>query len=86
MSIGGYKVRYFFDIEDGVDEVRDDEGLELSGLEAAKAEAVRTLPDLAKSGVPERDQRVVAIRVRDETGQAVLKASLTLAVEQVRGS
>jgi len=79
-------MRYLFNVERELEEIRDDVGLELDSLEEAKAEAVGALADIIKSGVPERDQRVIAIRVRGVTRQTALKASLTLAVEQVQGA
>jgi uncharacterized membrane protein len=75
-----------FDVEDGLTEIRDTEGLELNSVAAAKAEALKTLPDIAKEKPPQGEQRVIAIHVRDDTGQAVLRTSLTLAVEQVQRS
>lgn len=79
-------MRYFFDVEDGVDEIQDEVGLVLDCLEAAKAQAFLSLAEMAKSGLEQREQRVVAIRLRDDTGQVVLKAARTLAAEQVQES
>ena len=40
--------RFFFDIHDGKNFTPDDVGVELEGLEAAKAEAKKALPDIVK--------------------------------------
>jgi hypothetical protein len=73
--------RFFFDTYDGDRLVPDDEGLELENLEAAKIEAQTTLPHMARDGLPDGDERVFIISVRDEAGQVVLRAALSLAVE-----
>jgi hypothetical protein len=40
--------RYFFDLRDGDELTRDDEGLELSTTEAVQEEAARPLADMAR--------------------------------------
>jgi hypothetical protein len=60
--------RYFFDIRDGEELVRDDEGMELPDLEAAFREAARSLADLS----PKRSSGQMAIVVRDGSGTVVL--------------
>lgn len=65
--------RFFFDT--------DDEGQELEGLEAAKVVAQEELPHMARDELPDGDQRTFIVSVRDETGQVVLRASLSLIVE-----
>jgi hypothetical protein len=57
--------RYFFDTYDGNQFVSDTEGLELKDV------------DLAKAG----DQKTFIVSVRDEAGQVVLRAALSLIVE-----
>ena len=73
--------RYFFDTYDGDRLIRDDDGLEMQDLKAAKAEAQRTLPEIAKDALPDSDQRTFVVSVRDEAGQVVLRAALSLVVE-----
>ena len=41
--------RFFFDIHDGENFTPDRQGVELEGLEAAKDEAKRALPDTANT-------------------------------------
>jgi hypothetical protein len=67
---------YFFDTRDGPDLVRDDEGLELDGIEAARDEATRGLTDLAKDTLPGALRRELAVEVRDGANQALLRAAL----------
>jgi hypothetical protein len=73
--------RYFFDTYDGSRLVPDTEGLELQNIEMAKAEAQRALPDLARDALPDGDQKTFMVSVRDEAGQVVLRAALSLIVE-----
>ena len=73
--------RYFFDTYDGNRLINDPEGIELPNLEQVKAEAQNALPDLARDALPDGDQRTFIVSVRDEAGQVVLRAALTLIVE-----
>jgi hypothetical protein len=74
--------RYYFDTFDGDALSQDDEGLELDGIEAARHEARKTLPDMARDKVPDDgDRRTMTVKVRDETGKVVITASLSLLVE-----
>ncbi len=73
--------RYFFDTYDGNQFVPDNEGLELQDLGTAKAEAQKALPDLARDALPGDDQKTFIVSVRDEAGQVVLRAALSLIVE-----
>jgi hypothetical protein len=75
--------RYFFDTYDGSRFVPDSEGIELESLDMAKAEAQRALPDLARDAIPSNDQNTFIVSVRDEAGQVVLRAALTLIIEVV---
>jgi hypothetical protein len=74
--------RYFFDTYDGDRFIRDDEGLELRNIEAAKAEAQKALPDIARDVLPNGNQISFVASVRDEAGATVLRAALSLVVEE----
>jgi hypothetical protein len=73
--------RYYFDTYDGNRLITDPEGIELPNLEQVKAEAQRALPDLARDALPVGDQNTFIVSVRDEAGQVVLRAALTLIIE-----
>ena len=63
---------YFFHILDGLSHVDDDEGMQLSGLAVARAEALRSLDDLIMAA--RREQRAVgtfAIEMTDEDGNVI---------------
>lgn len=69
--------RFFFDISDG-DLIVDNDGTEFPNAHAARDEAIRTLPDIARSEIAARGHREVLVLMRDETGRAIFTAALTL--------
>ncbi len=74
--------RYYFAEYDGNAVVQDDTGLELDGIETARDEARKALPDIARDVVPrDGDRRTMVVKVRDESGKVVVTATLTLVVE-----
>ncbi len=79
--MGPLMPRYFFDTSDGDRLIPDDEGIEMQDIEAAKAEAQRALADIAKDALPDGEQRTFVVSVRDEAGQVVVRAALSLMVE-----
>ena len=72
--------RYYFDLRDGDALAPDEEGLDLSGIEAAQVEAAGFLVDVAKNAVlgsaKHGEVHNMAIEVRDGNGP-VLTAKLT---------
>ena len=70
---------YFFDIDDGNGPPRiDDEGYQLSGIEAAREEAIVVLHELARFQIPVGDRHDCRSTVRDESGRVVFWANLSL--------
>jgi hypothetical protein len=67
--------RYSFDTRDG-EFIRDEDGMELDGIDAARDEATRGLADFAKDALPGSVRRELAVEVRDEWDRYVLRASL----------
>ena len=74
--------RYFFDVLDG-GLIRDEEGLELASIEAARMEVLRTLPAMAADVRTQREARQLRIDVRDQSGKYVLVGTLTVVVEEL---
>ncbi|MCJ2093089.1 MULTISPECIES: DUF6894 family protein [unclassified Methylobacterium] len=72
---------FFFDTDDGNFRNVDSEGFELSGIEAARIEALDALPDMARNRLPDGDRRTYSVRVRDEDGRVIYFASLDLVGE-----
>ena len=73
--------RFFFDIHDGEKFTPDRQGLDLDNLEAAKAEAKKTLPEIVKDEMPDGDRSDFTVDVKDVAGQIVLRVTLSLVVE-----
>ena len=73
--------RFFFDTYDGSRLIPDTEGIELQNVEMAKIEAQKALPDLARDALPDGDQKTFIVSVRDDAGQVILRAALSLIVE-----
>jgi hypothetical protein len=80
-SAGVLVPRFFFDTYDGNFFAPDHERQELADIEAASLVAQEALPDMASDKLPDGDQRVFIVRVRDEAGQVVVQVSLTLLAE-----
>jgi len=74
--------RYFFDTHDGEHELRDEEGSEILGLQEARDEAIRVLPGIARDVLPGGGDRGDFVStVRDERGQLVFRATLSLRLD-----
>ena len=73
---------FFFDTYDGIRHVKDDVGQDLDTIEAAKAEALKALPDMAREEISQDSHRTTVVSVRDESGNVVLRAALSLIVEE----
>lgn len=70
--------RYFFDTDDGSGLVADEEGQDVAGLDRMRLLALDALPDIARDIIPDGDERVLSVRVRDESGTYVFEAFLSL--------
>ncbi len=71
--------RYYFDVHDRHFQ-RDEEGTECKDFEAARREAMITLPEISRWEIPrDGDQQAFMVLVRDEAGLVVYTATLTYA-------
>jgi hypothetical protein len=75
---------YFFDTRDNSHFIRDDVGLELPSLRAARDQAALSLAELAHDVLPGSVARNLAVEVRDEA-QPVLMTLLTFEAVIVAG-
>lgn len=71
--------RYYFDINDGHDFTRDDDGMVCDTLEQLGYQAVDVLPDIVREELPDGPRRTFSVKVRNDRGRYVFRASLTLA-------
>ncbi|QRM33915.1 hypothetical protein [Microvirga sp. VF16] len=74
--------RFFFDTFDGEQFYPDKTGQELPDIEAARIEAQKALPDMVSDALPDADRRSFVVNVRNEAGKTVLRAALSLVIEQ----
>lgn len=71
--------RYFFDIHDS-GSTRDENGTECANLDEVRAQALRTLPDIAREEIPkDGDRRTFTVLVTDSDGYPIYSATLTYA-------
>jgi hypothetical protein len=71
--------KYFFDFYDGKTVTKDDDGVELEDLDAARIEALRVLPEIARYTQIDGHALVLTVTVRTETDPVVFISTLTLA-------
>ena len=76
-------VRYFFDVRDNESFYPDDTGVELPSIDIVKAQASRTMGEIAKDVLPGAEVRTLAIEVRDDRGP-ILRVALRFEIEHVR--
>ncbi len=72
--------RFYIDTSDENVFHRDEQGLVLPDVQAAKEAAVDALPDMARDVLPDGDHRMFFSIVRGEDGSPILQASLALNV------
>jgi hypothetical protein len=70
--------RFFIDLHDGSNLVRDKEGFDLPDLDAARAQAARIMTRIAQGIAegPERQDYVLAVRTEDGTVRLRMRMSL----------
>ncbi|MGH1573050.1 DUF6894 family protein [Methylobacterium sp. P31] len=73
--------RYFIDLHDGANLVRDREGFDLPDLAAARAQAVRMMMRLAQGLADPQVRQDYVIAVRDAQGAVRLRLRLSYDVE-----
>lgn len=70
--------RFFFDTDDGRFAARDDQGVDCPDRESARRAALSCLPNMADDAMPDGDERRFTVSVRDEDGEEIYAAVLTL--------
>ncbi len=73
--------RYFFDVYEPEASTVDIDGLQLSDVEAVRAEAGRVLGDIIRDCRLPVDAHQLIVRVRDDEGTPVLTATGTVEIE-----
>jgi hypothetical protein len=75
--------RYYFDTQDGDYILCDDDGVELPGLDMARAEAARTVAEMARDILPGQECREIAVEVLDEARRPLFRAALWFEIEKL---
>lgn len=75
--------RFFFDVREGVRFVPDEDGLEFPDINAAERSAAEAAAEIARDLLPKAVARSVTVEVRNDHGQRVVTATVTLAVDRV---
>jgi hypothetical protein len=73
--------RYYFDTQANGQVIRDPDGLDLPGEDAARREAASALADMAKDVLPNATARQLSVEVRDEE-KLLLVARLMFEIAQ----
>ena len=82
--------RYYFDVRDGERFFEDTEGVEFPDIEAAREEAARAVGEvpngragLAKDLMPDGEHREIAIEVRGEEKQPLLRTITRFEIQRL---
>jgi hypothetical protein len=78
--------RYFIDLHDGGDFIRDAEGFDLPDAAAARQKLLRIMSRIAESFPPSPDRQDYSALVRDAKGRTIFRARLSLEIERVETS
>jgi hypothetical protein len=73
----------YFDVREGVRFAPDEEGLEFPDIDTAEREAAITAAEIGRDLLPKGAARSVTVEVRNEHGQRVVTATVTLALDRV---
>ena len=76
--------RFYFDIRDGDQFIRDEYGLDYPNIETARDSATIALAEMAKEALPRAERHHIAVEVRDEAKEPLLMAELTFEVRALR--
>ena len=76
-------LRYFFDVREGVRFVEDEDGIELPDIGAAEREAAESAASIGRDLLPKGTARCITVEVRNEHGQRLVTATVTLALDRV---
>ena len=73
--------RYYFDIHDGAQSVRDDEGSDFDSLDAAVQAAARSAAEIETGRLARGIPAMLSIEVRDERSQRICTVRASMEIE-----
>jgi hypothetical protein len=74
--------RYYLDVVDGAQSVRDDEGAEFDSVDAAVRGASRSAAEIGTGRLARGDTSDVIIEIRDERGQHVCTVTASMKIDR----
>ena len=74
--------RYYFDIHEGVDILRDDEGSEFDSLDTTLQGAARSAAEIGTGRLARGDTSDVVIEVRNERDQRVCTVTASMKIDR----
>jgi hypothetical protein len=75
---------FYFDVREGSGFISDADGIELHDLDAAEREAAEAAAELGRERISFSKDRSVVIEVRNEHGQRILTATVSLQIVRVK--
>jgi hypothetical protein len=75
-------VRFYFDVHNGADLVRDDDGSEFASLDAAIQGAITSAGEIGRNLLTKGRTSDIVIKVRDEHNQPVCTVTASMTVER----
>jgi hypothetical protein len=75
--------RFYFDVRDNGNVLRDHEGLEFAGMEEARSEAARAAGEMLKDVLPDGRERTITVEVRGESRGPLFGVRVVFAVEPI---
>ncbi len=73
---------FYFDVHDGTDLVRDDEGTEFASVDAAIQGAITSAGEIGRNLLAKGSTSDIVIKVRDEQNQQVCTVTASMKVER----
>jgi hypothetical protein len=74
--------RYYFDVRDGDHFAIDPDGLDLPGIKEARTDASMALAEMVRDAMPDGPCRAMAIEVRGEDKEPLVKVQILFEVER----
>jgi hypothetical protein len=75
---------FYFDVREGSCFISDADGIELHDLDAAEREAAEAAAELGRERLSFSKDRSIVIEVRNEHGQRILTATVSLQIVRVK--
>ncbi len=74
---------YYFDVREGVRFFVDQTGLEFPNLDAVERAAAESAAEIGRDRLPHGAARSITVEVRNQHGQRLITATVTLALDRV---